>query len=157
MLHTDCAHYSRGLRLMSNICITLALVRVPRHLVRSVFKHNFPLTKHGTIEHVVPQSLAPHLKHDVHNFLWLPRHLNCARGRKRLDIKTTSYTWEPPDHMKGMYARSVLYSKEFAITLDEDLAIFWNDLYPATPAEKRASASLGILQGNMNEFIIWNN
>ena len=132
----------------------LALVQVPRPLVRDILKHNFPLIRQGTIEHIVPQSLAPHLKHDVHNLLWLPHNLNCARGRKRLCVKTTSHSWEPPDQFKGQYARSVLFSKEFQLTLDEDLAMYWHERFPPTPAEQRASATLGILQGNLNNFCV---
>lgn len=128
----------------------MLLITVPRHVVRDVFRRNFPLVRNGTIEHVVPQSLDPSLKRNVHNLLWLPRHLNCARGNKRLCVKTTRSTWEPPDVYKGLYARSILYTGEFQKTLDEELAWMWHTTFPPTPAEQRASLTLGLLQGDIN-------
>lgn len=124
---------------------------VPKHVIRDVFRESFPLVRSGTIEHVVPQSIAPHLKKDVHNLLWIPRSVNCARGNKRLCIATTPKTFCPPAEFRGMYARSVLFQKYFENVLDEELALEWNHLYPPTFAERRAYLTLGMLQGRVSD------
>lgn len=130
--------------------ITMSIVS--RSVVRQVFRVNFPLTRTGTIEHVAPQSLYPSLKNDVNNMLWLPSHLNNARGNKRLCVSTTRSTWEPPDTWKGMYARSVLHTRAFEDVLDEELALEWHHTFAPTPAERRAFLSLGVLQQDVNEL-----
>lgn len=127
---------------------------VPKHVIQGVFRDSFPLVKDGSIEHVVPQSIAPVLRKDVHNMLWIPRSINCARGNKRLCVTTTRTTYAPPEQFRGMYARSVLFQRWFDGVLDEELALEWHRLHPPTFAERRAHLTLGMLQGRISHLML---
>lgn len=138
-----------------------------------------------TCEHIVPRSLIQE-HNDLHNLLLLPDTLNNARsnfpyimGIGNGTVKevapckkagchcdmcgsvVSKHFFVPPDQVKGMIARSVLYMKDkyphhtqliHNRVLHLDTALLWNDIFPATQREIEWDDIIFSIQHDHNHY-----
>lgn len=124
-----------------------------------------PLYLSWSLHRVVPQSLVPQLRNASHNLIPFPQSMNIAQGFTdhngteivyacskcpfpgycRGAARVGEFGINPPDALKGVVARSVLYSVGMypkhsklihSQVLDLDVAIKWDRLFPMSLAER---------------------
>lgn len=148
--------------------------------IRKLFRELHPHIHDPSVEHCVPRSLYKQEKklgQDMHNLISMPRSLNSHRSNYKLvesmvfpkhvgegaKKNTKSNLFVPPEHYRGMYARSIAYfylvypqyqEPITRLVLDPELLLKWNCEYPPSDTERELHDRISHLQMNDNPLFV---